>query len=409
MFFVDSDTRHKPEPRITLNEVSKVYPIAGSSRQELFHTAVKGLDAGGKIAVAGVSLEIQQGDRVGIVGRNGAGKSTLLHMIGGLTAPSSGSIEIEGKVTSIMTLGIGLRDDLSGRENVYLDGEIQGKSRAEIDEVIDEIIVFADLSGFIDYPLRTYSTGMKSRLAFSMISHIDPEILLIDEALSAGDANFSVKATARIREICARGKIVLIASHGMQSIRDMCNRCLWMDNGRVIRDGDPVEVTKAYISSVRAADEALLMERFRKFIGTRSLQEGWAVTRVTLLNGEFDEERVLLEAGQRTRIQIVAVAPMDAVDAVVGVRIVRLDGLLVFNERFPVGTCRLHDQSVGLEIEMNPLVLGTAIYRLDVSLESATSVLAEHSSIFEVVSLTPPSGGKPMLLYPINASATLVG
>jgi homopolymeric O-antigen transport system ATP-binding protein len=223
-----------------------------------------------------------------------------------------------------------------------------------------------------------------------------------------GDATFSTKATARIREICARGKIVIVVSHGMQSIRDICNRCLWMENGRVVMDGKPGEVTKAYIDSVRAADEALLMEKFRKFIGARSLRKGWAVTRVTLFNGECGEERVLLEAGEPTRIRILAVAPIDVLDAMVRVRIVRLDGLLVFNEVFSTMACRLHDQSLGLEIEMTPLVLGTAIYRLDVSLESATNSLAEHSIIFEVVTPAPPTGGKPMLLYPVSASAMLV-
>jgi lipopolysaccharide transport system ATP-binding protein len=396
------------EPRIALHEVHKVYPVGGMLGQELFSTAAQTAAAGGKIAVAGVSFTIQHGERMGIVGRNGAGKSTLLHMIAGLTSPSSGSIEIEGKVTSIMTLGIGLRDDLTGRENIYIDGEIPGRSRDEIDHVIDEVIAFADLGEFIDYPVRTYSTGMKSRLAFSMISHIDPEILIIDEALSVGDATFSTKATARIREICARGKIVIVVSHGMQSIRDICNRCLWMENGRVVMDGHPEEVTKAYIDSVRAADEALLMEKFRKFIGARSLGEGWAVTRVSLLNGECGEERVLLQAGEPTRIQIRAVAHIGAVDAIVRVQIVRLDGLLVFNEVVSTMICRLQDQSLGLEIEMTPLVLGTAIYRLDVSLESATNMLAEHSIIFEVVTLAPPTGGKPMLLYPVSASAMLV-
>jgi len=397
------------EPRIILHEVNKIFSVGGMPGQELFSTAAHTAAAGGKIAVAGVSLTIQHGERVGIVGRNGAGKSTLLHMIAGLTSPSSGSIEIKGKVTSIMTLGIGVREDLTGRENIYVDGEIHGRSRDEIGQVIDEIIAFADLGEFIDYPVRTYSTGMKARLAFSMISHIDPEILIIDEALSVGDATFSGKATIRIKEICARGKIVIIVSHGMQSVKDICNRCLWMENGHVVMDGSPEAVTKAYIDSVRAADEALLMEKFRKFIGVRSLRAGWAVTRVTFLNGEFGEQRVLLEAGQPTRMQIQAVAPVAAVDSIIRVRIMRLDGLLVFNEIFSITASRLCDQSIGLEIEMTPLVLGAAIYRLDVSLESAANIFAEHSSIFEVFTHTPPTGGKPMLLYPVSASATLVG
>lgn len=397
------------EPSITLSEVSKIFPAGGIPGQELFSTAAQTAAAGDKVAVDGVSLTIRYGERLGIVGRNGAGKSTLLHMIADLSSPTSGSIEINGKVTSVMTLGVGLRDDLSGRENIYVDGEIQGSARHEVEKVIDEIIAFADIGEFIDYPVRTYSTGMKARLAFSMISHIDPEILIIDEALSVGDANFSAKATARIKEICARGKIVIIVSHGMQAIKDICNRCLWMENGRVVMDGTPEVVTKAYIDSVRAADETLLMEKFRKFIGVHSLKAGWAVNQVLIINGESGEQRSLLEAGQPTRIEVRCATPAGEVDSNVRVRITRLDGLLVFDESFSGQAFRLRDQSIGLAIEMVPLVLGAAIYRLDVSLASGVNVCAESSSIFEVFTFNPPTGGKPMLLYPVRALAIPTG
>lgn len=393
------------EPHIALHEVCKTYTPLGILGQKRFIAGKLSSKAGGKVAVAGVSLAIQQGERLGIVGRNGAGKSTLLHMIAGLSSPSSGSIEINGKVTSVMTLGVGLRDDLSGRENIYVDGEIQGKSRQEIGKVIDQIIAFADLGEFIDYPVRTYSTGMKARLAFSMISHIDPEILIIDEALSVGDAAFSSKATARIREICARGKIVIIVSHGMQAIKDICNRCLWMENGRVIMDGAPEDVTRAYIDSVRAADEEQLMGKFRKFIGQRTMREGWAVKNVAIFNGMSGEQRYLLEAGLPTRFEVEASIPAGERSAGVRVRITRLDELLIFDEYFPAETIRLQDQSIGLEVEMTPLVLGAAIYRLDVSLEAGAEICAESSNIFEVFSINPPTGGRPMLLYPVSALA----
>ena len=393
------------EPHITLHEVSKIFPVGGMSGHELFSTVAQTVAIGDKTAVAGVSLTIRYGERLGIVGRNGAGKSTLLHMIAGLSSPTSGSIEINGKVTSVMTLGVGLRDNLSGRENIYVDGEIQGRARHEVEQVIDQIIAFADLGEFIDYPIRTYSTGMKARLAFSMISHIDPEILIIDEALSVGDANFSTKATARIMEICARGKIVIIVSHGMESIKSICNRCLWMENGNVVMDGSPEAVTRAYIDSVRAADEAQLMEKFRKFIGVRSMKAGWAVEQIAIFNGELGEQRSLLEAGQPTRLEIRSVSPVGEENSGVRVRITRLDDLLVFDEFFSAGTYRLSDQTIGLEIEMTPLVLGAAVYRLDVSLEAGASVCAESSSIFEVFAFSPTAGGKPMLLYPVTALA----
>lgn len=393
-------------PHISIRELSKTFPSGGVSSRELLSAVAYFISGKGeKVAVSRVNLNIQHGERLGIVGRNGAGKSTLLHMIAGLSSPSSGSIEISGKVTSVMTLGVGLREDMSGRENIYIDGEIQGRQRQAIDDVIDDIIAFADLGEFIDYPVRTYSTGMKARLSFAMISHIDPEILIIDEALSVGDAAFAAKATKRIREICARGKIVLIVSHSMQAIKDICNRCLWMDNGRIVMDGNPDDVTKAYIDSVRADDEAQLIQKFKKMIGRRSLLDGWEVTQVTLFNGESREQRALLEAGQPTQIKIQAIAPDAMSGAVVRVRIARLDGLSVFDESFSTSTFRLSDQSIGLEIEMTPLVLGVAVYRLEVILELDETVCAENFSIFEVYTLNPPIGGHPMLLYPISVLA----
>lgn len=395
------------EPRIVLHELRKFFPNVGLPEQELLSRKSQSIPENGKVAVDGVSLTIRQGERVGIIGPNGAGKSTLLHLIAGLTNPTSGTIDLTGTVTSVMTLGLGLRDDLSGRENIYIDGEIQGKSRKEIDRVINEIITFADLGEFINYPVRTYSTGMKARLAFSMISHIDPEILIIDEALGAGDFAFSAKSTARIREICARGKIVIIVSHSMNAIREICNRCLWMDNGRVVMDGVPDKVTKSYVDSVRAMDEKQLVEKFRKFVGTRSFQDGWLISEVTIRNGASMDSKTLLEAEQSTSFRIKAIVPRNNSEAKVRVRIMRLDDLLVFDEIFPADDFRLRDQSIGLEIEMTPLVLGVAIYRLDVSLLSGTTVYAENSNMFEVYLLSPPAGGKPMLLYPMSVSTML--
>jgi lipopolysaccharide transport system ATP-binding protein len=177
-----------------------------------------------------------------------------------------------------------------------------------------------------------------------------------------------------------------------------------MDGGRVIMDGSPGEVTRSYIDSVRAIDEAQLKEKFRKFVGVRSMRPGWAITEVVIFNGDSGEPRTLLEAGQPTRIEIRAIAPLDAKDAGVGVQITRLDDLLVFDEVFPAQNCYLSDQSIGLEIEMTTLVLGKAIYRLDVTLETADAVCAESASIFEVFAVNLPTGGKPMLLYPITAT-----
>lgn len=399
---------------VELEDVSKVYPVGSSVAGELVAAMADGdtkeRNPEGTVAVDGVTLTLHEGDRLGIVGRNGAGKSTLLHLIAGLSDPTSGSIRIRGKVTSIMTLGVGLRDDLSGRENIYVDGEIQGKSRSETEAVIEQIIDFSELGDFIEYPVRTYSTGMKARLAFAMISHIDPEILIIDEALSVGDASFSVKATARILEICSRGKIVILVSHGMQSIRDICNRCLYMKDGRVVMDGTPDAVTKAYVDEVREADEAALLQNFRSHVGSRSFKAGCGFERVTLLSGDSEQNCVRIEAGCRLRIRVIARHTGLDRAAVLRMRIVRLDDVLLFHEDFAVSDYALDLDCVGIEVEFSPMALGAAIYRLDVFLledkRTADVLIAECSTIFEVFTMDPPSGGKPMLLYPVFASST---
>lgn len=393
------------QPRIDIHGVSKLFTKSNSFAGNFASIYRALLPGGSKVAVDNVSLTIGYGERIGIVGRNGAGKSTLLHMIAGLSSPSSGEIQTIGKITSILTLGVGLREDLTGRENIYIDAEIQGKERAAVALAIDEIIAFADIGEFIDYPVRTYSTGMKARLAFSMIAHVDPEILIIDEALSVGDAAFATKATQRIREICARGKIVIVVSHSMQAIENICNRCLWMEAGRVVMDGSPEQVTKAYIQAVREEDEAQLLGKFRELIGLRSFRAGWNIRRLEMYSGAGATPRNLLEVGERVRFALHTESDAGFQGSSVRFRIFRLDGLPVFDETFPGQDYVQEDGSLGMEVAMEPLVLGTGIYRLDVSLGVDAGVVAEASGIFEVRTSNAPPGGKPTLLYPMNVSA----
>lgn len=398
---------------IKLNAVSKIYSQTGSSSSGLLTalTSRKETIVIGKAAVDNVSLTIERGQRVGIIGKNGAGKSTLLHMIAGLSGPTHGEINVVGKVTSIMTLGVGLREDLCGRENIYVDGEIQGKSRKEVDLVIDEIIDFSELGKFIDYPVKTYSTGMKARLAFSMISYLDPEILIIDEALSVGDASFSNKASAKIREICARGKIVIVVSHGMQAIREICNRCLWIDDGRVVMDDAPDLVTRSYIEAVRHEDEFALLAKFKMLVGSRSIKAGYEISNVHLLNGPERIPRNLIESGTTLCVNITAVQPDKNEKNKIRVRITRLDETLMFEQHFSVADFIGKNGTSKVEIEFNPLVLGASVYKLNVELlvlqHEAMESYAECSMIFEVYTSTPPTGGKPMLLYPIKTTSAL--
>ena len=350
-------------------------------------------------AVDDVSVEIASGDRVGIVGRNGAGKSTLLQLIAGLSTPTSGVVEVHGRVTAIMTLGLGLRDHATGRENIYLDGELHGKSRADVNRVIDEVIDFSELGDFIEQPVRTYSTGMKARLAFSMLCHVEPELLIIDEALSVGDAAFARKATAKIREICARGTSVMLVSHSMTAIRDICNRCLWLESGRLVMDGSPLEVTDRYIDSVRRADNRDAVARFSRLAGSRSLVSGFDIA-VTLPQGDETDRRVLESGAPLDVVVIAKVPPGESCDIVV--EMVRLDGVRVFAQRVPAAEFTDGIGQIRLAIAMDPLVLGAAIYRLDASVQNRSATAASCSIVFEVYSPVTMTGGKPMLNYPVS-------
>jgi lipopolysaccharide transport system ATP-binding protein len=213
-------------------------------------------------ALRDVSFEIREGERVGIIGRNGAGKTTLLSLLAGIADPSSGRVEIVGDVHAMLTIGAVLRDEATGRENIYLDGVVHGKSREEIDAHVEEVIAFSELAEFIDRPVRTYSSGMKARLAFSMGTLIEPDILIIDETLSVGDVFFAAKASRRMKEITAKGRIVIVVSHALKVIDDICDRCLWLDQGKLVMDGPAREVTRAYEKAVEQADETELAAKF---------------------------------------------------------------------------------------------------------------------------------------------------
>jgi len=358
-------------------------------------------------AVDDISITLESGTRLGIVGRNGAGKSTLLHLIAGLSEPTSGVVTVDGKINTIMTLGVGLREEASGRENIYLDGEIHGRERAEVDADIAKIIEFADLGEFIEYPVKTYSTGMKARLAFAMISHLEPEILIIDEALSVGDAWFANKATARIRDICARGKIVILVSHSMGSICDICNRAIWLQDGKLVMDGAPTDVTAAYIEAVRSEDEQELLRKFKEHTGSQSFATGCRVDRPVISVGNETEGRAVVESGSAVRIEINARTPAPE-DSVIVVEIVRLDDQCLFRHKFETALFASEGR-VSFEIVMDPLLLGQAIYRLEAALFTRDMRAAVGSTIFEVTTLRPPSGGKPMILNRCAARFLRIG
>jgi ABC-type polysaccharide/polyol phosphate transport system ATPase subunit len=211
-------------------------------------------------ALQEVSFDVQHGTVLGIIGHNGAGKSTLLRAIAGILPPNQGSVEVRGRVSTLLALGVGFNGYLTGRENVILGGLAAGLSREQVEDKFEEIAAFADLGDFIDMPMRTYSSGMYSRLAFSVAVNMDPDILLIDEALSAGDTKFKRRASAKMSEIMNTARTMLLVSHGLGTIKDLCNDCLWMDHGHLMMRGTPDDCVAAYNESVNASESSLTLE-----------------------------------------------------------------------------------------------------------------------------------------------------
>ncbi|MBI3603182.1 MAG: ABC transporter ATP-binding protein [Nitrospirae bacterium] len=201
------------------------------------------------LALHDVSFQIQKGETVGLVGANGSGKSTTLALIAGVLVPQTGRVEVKGRVCPLLELGAGFHPDLTGRENIVLNGILQGLTRREVLGRMDEIIAFSELEYFLDQPIRTYSSGMIARLGFSIAAHLDPEILLIDEILSVGDLHFQEKCRDKLREIKTRQVTIVLVTHASAEVRRLCDRAIWLQEGRVVGTGDPDSVLARYEQS----------------------------------------------------------------------------------------------------------------------------------------------------------------
>jgi len=200
-------------------------------------------------ALRNVSFQMPQGEVLGIIGKNGAGKSTLLKILSRITDPTNGCAEIHGRVSSLLEVGTGFHQELTGRENIYLNGTVLGMTKKEIARKFDEIVEFSGVGKFIDTPVKRYSSGMKVRLAFSVAAHLEPEILLIDEVLAVGDTEFQEKCLGKMEAVSQEGRTILFVSHNMGPIANLCRRVLWLENGQIKLDGPAPEVVRAYLSS----------------------------------------------------------------------------------------------------------------------------------------------------------------
>lgn len=240
---------------ITVDNVTVRYKMAAdktsSLKEFMIHLVKKQNSSTDFLALDGVSFSVEKGDVVGIVGKNGAGKSTLLKVVSGIQKPASGEVRLSGRVVPMLELGAGFDFELTGKENIFLNGAVLGYSKEFLTEKYDDILAFSELDQFINTPVRNYSSGMIARLAFSIASMIDPEILIVDEVLSVGDENFQRKSRQRMVELMTGGSTVLFVSHNVEQVKEICNKAVWLEHGHVVMTGDSTTVCDAYAKSLQ--------------------------------------------------------------------------------------------------------------------------------------------------------------
>lgn len=360
----------QPSPQqiaIEIRDVVKDYPVYGSPAQRLIALLRPGGDRAVRKfrALDGISLLVPQGETVGIIGRNGAGKSTLLQVLCGTVHPTSGTVAIRGRFAALLELGAGFNPDFNGRENVYLSASLLGLRRKEVDERFDAIAAFADVGEFLNRPVKTYSSGMYVRLAFAVAIHTDPDVLIIDEALSVGDIRFQMKCLAKIEEIRTRGATVLFVSHSLEQIKRFCQTALWLEGGRVKLFGEASFVADQFRDSELGKHDATgLFDQMPASHGKGDRRIPAHVDTVTV------SPQTMAPFEPLSVDVAYSVVDEEVEGLLLGVAIKSMDGLHIFGpnthlERIDIPSNRgVH--RVSYHVPSMPLLTGT--YRVDVGL-----------------------------------------
>lgn len=395
----------KPENAIEVNNITKkfkVYLDKGKTIKErvLFK---KRRTYEERSVLKGISFEVKKGEAIGLIGHNGCGKSTTLKLLTKIMYPDSGNIEMRGRVSSLIELGAGFHPDMSGRQNIYTNASIFGLTRKEIDSRINDIIAFSELEEFIDNPVRTYSSGMYMRLAFSVAINVDADILLIDEILAVGDANFQAKCFNKLREIKAAGTTIVIVSHSLGQIEQICERSLWIHEGKLRLEGVPREVHPEYMDFMgqkRQITQEKELERLKikeqddkkdtntktenlvgeesnsSEVGEKEQKTRWGngnarITKIVVCDDK-QQEKSVFKTGEIVMIKIYYEVIKTVEDAVFGIGVFRSDGLQCYgvNTRIDkLDKFNLTNNNVA-EIEFSSLELLPGEYNVDLAIES---------------------------------------
>ena len=417
---------------IELRDVSKVYRRYAYRRQ--FATLKSALLKGSLAsdlspdetfhAVRGVSLDVSEGCAFGIVGRNGSGKSTMLKLIAGITKPTQGSVRVAGRISALIELGAGFHPEISGRENIFINGVMLGLSKREIGRRFDEIVEFAELEDFIDAPVKTYSSGMYMRLGFAVAVHVDPDVLLVDEVLAVGDEGFSLKCIDKFSEYKRRGKTIVLVTHGLGMVERFCDEALWIDEGSTRASGDPRRVVHAYVTDVEKAEEKALAASDRKVQdatlgrdpGRESMPEpseteppedmfraaegrwGSGPVRITQVSLEGDDGPAhVYHTGDRLMIRMQISAPESVGDFVFGISIFNAEGVCCYGTNTDIeemkSAAMAGDGEVVFTVTRLDLVEGT--YKLDVAAHTLDGFQYDYHRLlytFRVKSRTKDAG-----------------
>jgi len=396
---------------VEVRDVRKIYRRYG--RRKSFGTLKSALLSGGLLrhlrpdttflALDGVTLDIDAGRTVGIIGRNGSGKSSLLKLIAGIGKPTSGTLRVSGRVSALIELGAGFHPEISGRENVFINGMMLGLSKAEIARRFDDIVSFAELGEFIDEPVKTYSSGMYMRLGFAVAINVDPDVLLVDEVLAVGDEAFTHKCLEKFADFKRRRKTIVLVTHTLDLVTRLCDEAVWLDGGKVRASGDPKRVVDAYLLEVASAENRPRTEAVPDAAaapdsngagrwGSREAE----IEQVELLRADGQPAHVF-ESGQPMRIRARVRAPRPLQDFVFGIGLFTADGVCCFGTNTDIegGVPRELSGSGEFTVDIDRLDLVAGAYKLDVAVHRQDGVPYDYHRLlysFRVASPVKDTG-----------------
>jgi ABC-type polysaccharide/polyol phosphate transport system ATPase subunit len=425
---------------IELDHVSKIYRRYGGRQFATLKSAllqrsiVRDMQASETFtALTDVSFSVPRGSTYGVIGRNGSGKSTALKVVAGITKPSSGTVKVQGRISALIELGAGFHPEISGRENVFINGIMLGLTKREIHERFDEIVDFAELQEFIDAPVKTYSSGMYMRLGFAVAIHVDPDVLLVDEVLAVGDEGFTHKCLDKFAELRRRNKTILLVTHSLSLVERFCDEAVWLDDGRAMTHGDPRRIVDAYLAAVEKGEDQLLASTTAKAVAAvsapvaaapaeapeappapidaqpegelrdmfQAVEGRWGsreieITEVTLFDKD-GQPSFVFHSGDPMSIRLKVLAHAPAADFVFGVSLFNSDGVCCYGTNTFIEQMdpqRLEGEAA-VTFSIESLDLVEATYKLDVAVHTCEGYPYDYHRLlytFRVKSRTPDAG-----------------